>query len=1127
MLVAVMATVLLARGGLPLDIFAPSLAKTLNITPNLSITAIKQIVIRFDHQKSGLILRADDVRFDRNNNTGFDADRVIIAASAGALIAQQPSLDSLMIEGAAMRIARDTLGTTTLTMLNRHNDTPSAQFQLDMDIKQAMALSLCSHAQAGHFLPQTSISWRRLSLQIDDALQGVRIDHAIIAAAADLSSQQKPFTLAVSYGDGNAATLLNINGMCDARSSLSYDLHAISGDFGFWLAWLGIPRDLVRFDGKATLDMRYDGANAALSLQWDDGRLMPSEKISPDTALLFDEARLDVDLIAGMAPLIDFTARGPSGSGIHLKGKIATLTPQPVDDWAAWLGSFLDRKIEAIHWQASGSAQAVIRAPAGSSADSLWPSMAKLTDWNFDLIWPEQSGGIPHFDVRLNYEIGSTTFSLARDIATNEWLLTGTLASFPLKDALEPFASAKGTVAQRLAGIIDTGMINGSLSTRLAVDTREITDFSARFRLHGAGGTLAAADGDLRFDDIAGDIDFADGEWRVAIGDGKLQANTPSGPVMLGLENLNLAADADWSGGLIEIDFTAPTSTLLGYEAALTGRSEPLHTALIPLTALGMSSVSDQLSGAAQVHLSLPYFRWDGIGITPLDAFANAFATAQLKGTFNDLEIVAVNASGGDHQPWVIRADAVYFEGTPEATIVLSGNISINAIPATIDSIIKNLADPAKMVQNFQFDVALGSLFDPPGEALWSTLSGNPRLKISLLETASGKIEGRVFLDFTDATLDLKPLGRRKERGSSAVISGQLQSLTPQRVRLGDLDYTSDAISARGSLNLSFTPKFSAALAIDEAFLGLQTKLSATVEYEDDHLQAVLLDFHDLEAKPLIDFLRRGLAFDFLATAPTPADLGGAVDAETVIHLQAQRAVAYGDMILNDFALMVRKRGDVIHRAGLSGRFAAGAIEANFDAYYGGSKTLRVNGVDAGGVLRAFGFGELIEGGTFSIRGDAYPGQRNQIRLGLTDFEMGADIFARSFLGAVATRASALLSIDGDGASSGRFDGFDAVIEVGDGRLIIHKGLFKSDVYGLQFQGEIDLETGGVEFDGAYIPLATLDSISDQASESGVGSGEEAIGFTFTVGGAILSPDLALEPLSAFSPELLRRFFDF
>lgn len=206
---------------------------------------------------------------------------------------------------------------------------------------------------------------------------------------------------------------------------------------------------------------------------------------------------------------------------------------------------------------------------------------------------------------------------------------------------------------------------------------------------------------------------------------------------------------------------------------------------------------------------------------------------------------------------------------------------------------------------------------------------------------------------------------------------------------------------------------------------------------------------------------------------------------------------------------------------GLEGRFSGqvngGPTVTGRLAPQGGRVGARVQGSDAGAVLRAAGFFAGAEGGTLDLLLLPAGSQAWKAELFLRSLRVREAPALAHLLNAVSV-VGLLQQLGGPGIL---FDEVQGEFRIEPGRVTVQRSSAVGAGLGLSVEGSYDLTTGRMELRGVLSPFYLVNGIGALLTRRGEG----LFGFDFTLEGPPEAPSVAINPLSALTPGFLREIF--
>lgn len=391
------------------------------------------------------------------------------------------------------------------------------------------------------------------------------------------------------------------------------------------------------------------------------------------------------------------------------------------------------------------------------------------------------------------------------------------------------------------------------------------------------------------------------------------------------------------------------------------------------------------------------------------------------------------------------------------------------------------------------------------------------RLSVAVDDEAGSK--RKVRADLTNAVLSIPWAGWRKGAGipaeASFVMTGENNALS-----LSDLTISGDGFRIAGAATLSGGRIAKAVFDRVELNRGDRFRLQI-----DRHNGGYKLDIHgeQIDARSII---RQVLA------EPEAAKTG-LEDMPIWLSARSSSLTGFGNEKLSDVTINYVGRGSRILGLSLSavtgrgGRFTVRAEESE------GRRSVQMQSVDAGAILRFLDIYQYMQGGSIDLRlaGKVDGPLRGQVDA--RDFWLVNDPRLRSLLTSAPEphRSGGAGNSGNIDVSRARFERGFARLEKGDNYLNIADGVLRGVEIGSTFQGTLYDPAGQMSITGTFMPAYGLNSMFAQIPIFGVllGNGRDRglIGITYKLSGDAKAPRLAINPISAIAPGIFRSIFEF
>ena len=189
-----------------------------------------------------------------------------------------------------------------------------------------------------------------------------------------------------------------------------------------------------------------------------------------------------------------------------------------------------------------------------------------------------------------------------------------------------------------------------------------------------------------------------------------------------------------------------------------------------------------------------------------------------------------------------------------------------------------------------------------------------------------------------------------------------------------------------------------------------------------------------------------------------------------------------------------------------------------------GTRSLRVNTIDAGGLLSALDWINTIEGGSLYLNGKYIDEKNDNIFSGevsIEDFKLLESSIGVRVL-SLASFSGISDAITGKGISMRK-----AVMpfEMTDDSIKILTSKAQGAGVGVIADGVINRKSNQLELKGEIAPAYLINSILGNIPVLGQIIGDGIIALAFSVKGPINSPDISVNPLTVFAPGVFRKAF--
>lgn len=610
--------------------------------------------------------------------------------------------------------------------------------------------------------------------------------------------------------------------------------------------------------------------------------------------------------------------------------------------------------------------------------------------------------------------------------------------------------------------------------------------------------------------------------------------------------------DVRYLGDLPPISSARGTMTLTGnsFTATMTGGTiEPASGGLIGISRGSFRTRDFQIrgndgfieveaAGAMAAVLSLideePLGYASAFGIAPDDVEGNARlrieTTLPLRSQLR-FEDVAFGVSG--------RVNALALPDLAEGLSVANGTMDVSVTNQRLVS--KGMIDIAGIpsaltwTEDFNAGSAPGSTFEvaatlddaarprlgldlPPG-----LLAGGVPVSATLRGHGPEIVSGRIEADLTPVSLaDTEWTGWRKPAGEQAALLVDLSAGADGTIALPSIALTGEGARADGSA------RFGADGALEEADFPVvqfgqttEVAIQAARPPENDGLR-IDIDGPRFDARALLDgaFGGEGDAEDSAETAAAPLTLAARIGSVT----------AHGGARIDGVEVFLQSEAGITRQFRVTGRFAdGGTMSAEMTPTTYGTRSVAARSDNAGALLRALDLYANVEGGTLTFDGTAddraagapITGTFTGTDLRVKNAPVVANILSLGSLTGIGDQ------LQGDGIL---FTRLEAPVRISDTAIDIEEAIVSGPALGATIKGHVNRADDLIDLGGTIVPAYTVNSFFGNIPVLGdiiVGrEGEGIFGITYALSGPAASPEITVNPLSAFVPGIFRRIFE-
>ena len=253
---------------------------------------------------------------------------------------------------------------------------------------------------------------------------------------------------------------------------------------------------------------------------------------------------------------------------------------------------------------------------------------------------------------------------------------------------------------------------------------------------------------------------------------------------------------------------------------------------------------------------------------------------------------------------------------------------------------------------------------------------------------------------------------------------------------------------------------------------------------------------------------------------------GKSVSEDVEVELRSPIVTGHGKQILSNAHLSYEARGGRPRTLALTGNFGREQLAVAMTRGQNGGQQIDIVTNDAGSFLAFMDLYRKMESGV--LNANVTLGQnRADGALRIRDFYVKGEPTMRQLMaqgGVARADDRGVMRFDPDLVRIGRLQ---SDFTWTSGQLAVRDGVMSGPEIGLTFDGFIDFPRDRLDLSGSYVPAYALNSLLSQIPVLGVvitgGQHEGIFALNYRVTGAISSPVVNVNPLSAIAPGLMRK----
>lgn len=377
-----------------------------------------------------------------------------------------------------------------------------------------------------------------------------------------------------------------------------------------------------------------------------------------------------------------------------------------------------------------------------------------------------------------------------------------------------------------------------------------------------------------------------------------------------------------------------------------------------------------------------------------------------------------------------------------------------------------------------------------------------------------------VRADLTDAELMLTELAWKKPSGRSATLEFDVDAKDPKRVALTNYRVIGDNIAIDGSMILDEKHEVSE-FSFPNFSLNVVSRLAIAGKIDSNRVWKMNAKGSTFDAKNVFrSLLSLGNTSD---TAIKPLNPAKGVD----ITAEIGTLIGHADVSLREYKATMSERGGRMTAIDATGVLDGGKILVVQMKGGNGSRKLTAETADAGQAFKLVGFYPNLQGGRLTLEVDleGRGAAETSGKLWVDNFRVLGDpiiseVFSSAESGSETKRKREVQR------EVFEFQRLTAPFSVGHGQFVLDDSYIRGPLLGASIRGKVDYNTRQLNLGGTYVPLQGINSaVCDIPLVGPIVAGfdcQGVFGITYAIEGSMAQPQVLVNPLSMFTPGILR-----
>jgi hypothetical protein len=403
-------------------------------------------------------------------------------------------------------------------------------------------------------------------------------------------------------------------------------------------------------------------------------------------------------------------------------------------------------------------------------------------------------------------------------------------------------------------------------------------------------------------------------------------------------------------------------------------------------------------------------------------------------------------------------------------------------------------------------------------------VQGDVPVEVTIAQRPDDTLAVHLRADLTNAELLFEDVAWRKVPGRIASLEFDVSKseTAPGNIDLSNFRLVGDNIAIDGSMSIDDTHEVSE-FYFPNFSLNVVSRLEVRGKINNKRIWTIAAKGSTFDAK---DLFRSLLALGNTAEAPIkPLKPAAGVD----FSAEIDTVLGHSDVSLRAFKLKVTDRNQKVVAMDARGTLDGGKPLAAL-MKEDGSRKFYAESTDAGQAFKLIGFYPNMQGGRAKIEVslDALGAAEKSGVLWVEDFRVLGDPIV----------AEVYSSVESGGLSDGgakrrveqrevfEFQRMKAPFSVGHGQFVLDDSYVRGPLLGASIRGKVDYNARRLSLGGTYVPLQGINAaVCDIPLVGPIVAGfdcQGVFGITYAIQGPMSQPQVLVNPLSMFTPGILR-----